>query len=119
MAWRKWLAEVGHGGPWSPPQVLSALPRRPHHRDILDRFEQHTKSCASCSKVHPGARVPPQLLLIIIIIIIFFISLIIAIIVIWMWTPSFMESVSEGMHSLQEAVVRDRVAEASEQADLL
>ncbi|KAK9840097.1 hypothetical protein WJX74_003218 [Apatococcus lobatus] len=50
VAWRKWLAEVGRGGPWSPQQVLQQLPQRPHHRDILDRFEQHTKSCASCSK---------------------------------------------------------------------
>jgi len=48
---RKWITKIGRGGPFGPPQPEQLEPydwRQPEL--LLDRYAQHTKHCASCSK---------------------------------------------------------------------
>ena len=51
-ALRRWLGQVGPL-PWarSALQPLAGVSKR----ELLDRFEQHTRGCPSCSKVNPSA----------------------------------------------------------------
>ena len=55
MAWRKWLAEKGGGGPdyanTERPEPYRANSGRLDRRALLDRHSQHTANCSACSKV--------------------------------------------------------------------
>ena len=57
MAWRKWLAEKGSGGPAYEDSVCMETYRansgRLDRRVLLDRYTQHTANCSACSKVSP------------------------------------------------------------------
>lgn len=50
-AFRKWISKIGRGGPFGEPKPEQLEPydwRQPEL--LLDRYAQHTKHCASCSK---------------------------------------------------------------------
>ena len=55
MAWRKWLAEKGTGGPdyenSTSGEHYRADSGRLDRRALLDRFTQHTSNCKACSQV--------------------------------------------------------------------
>jgi nitrite reductase/ring-hydroxylating ferredoxin subunit len=51
-AFRAWLSAFAGGGPFGRPGVDSSadLPPRLSRTQLLDRYEQHTQSCATCSR---------------------------------------------------------------------
>ena len=55
MAWRKWLAEKGSGGPDYEGSMCEEAYRadsgRLDRRALLDRYTQHTANCKACSQV--------------------------------------------------------------------
>ena len=55
MAWRKWLAEKGSGGPDYENSMREEAYRadsgRLDRRALLDRYTQHTANCKACSQV--------------------------------------------------------------------
>ena len=55
MAWRKWLAEKGSGGPDYENSMREEAYRadsgRLNRRALLDRYTQHTANCKACSQV--------------------------------------------------------------------
>ena len=55
MAWRKWLAEKGSGGPDYEGSMCGEAYRadsgRLDRRALLDRHTQHTANCKACSQV--------------------------------------------------------------------
>jgi len=49
-AFKNWLDVVGGGGPYGPLYQAPGYPPLQHdHKVLLNRYEQHTKSCKACS----------------------------------------------------------------------
>lgn len=58
-AFRAWLDGRGGGGPT--PLAAGPLPPEPQSKEqMLDRYNQHTRFCPSCSWVREGARSAPE-----------------------------------------------------------
>lgn len=57
-AFRAWLDGRGGGGPT--PLAAGPLPPEPQNKEqMLDRYNQHTRFCPSCSRVRAGACAVP------------------------------------------------------------
>lgn len=60
-ALHKWLTSKAAPFPWGPGALDPASLRNASRKTLLDRFEQHTQHCPSCSRVRISALSCPPL----------------------------------------------------------